>query len=144
MAMFVNSKSKGMGTRHRRRPMSEINVTPMVDVMLVLLVIFMVTAPMLTTGVDVNLPKDQAKKTLAQDNKALTVTVRADGSIHLQERPIELSQLAARLQAIKDVNVDSRIYVRGDSAIHYGRVMEVLGTLHAAGYTKAALVTRPN
>ncbi len=144
MAMFVHQNSKGLGARHRRRPMSEINVTPMVDVMLVLLVIFMVTAPMLTTGVDVNLPKDQAKKTLSQDNKALTVTVRADGSIHLQERAVDLSQLSARLGAIKDVNADSRIYVRGDSAIAYGRVMDVLGTLHAAGYTKAALVTRPN
>lgn len=144
MAMFVHHNSKGLGARHRRRPMSEINVTPMVDVMLVLLVIFMVTAPMLTTGVNVDLPKDKAKKSLAQDNKALTVTVKADGSLYLQENPINLENLIARLEAIKDANAESRIYVRGDSAISYGRVMEVLGTLHAGGYTDAALITRPN
>jgi biopolymer transport protein TolR len=145
MAMFVHQNSKGLGARHRRRPMSDINVTPMVDVMLVLLVIFMVTAPLLTTGVNVDLPAGGRNQLSEPDNRALTISVRADGSVYLMENAVgDLTQLAARLRAIKDVNQDSRIYVRGDTTIDYGRVMEVLGTLHAAGYTKAALVTKPH
>lgn len=142
MAMFVHGNSRGLGARHRRRPMSEINVTPMVDVMLVLLVIFMVAAPMLTTGVELDLPEGSRNALNQPDNKALTISVQADGSVFLSENSVNIEQLAASLAAIKDVNRDSRIYVRGDTNINYGRVMQVLGTLHAAGYTKAALITR--
>ncbi len=144
MAMFVQSGGRGGGGRRsKRRPMSEINVTPMVDVMLVLLIIFMVTAPMLTTGVQVDLPAASAPQLRGQDDKALEISVTADGSIFLQELPVELESLPARLAAIKGANTDSRIYVRGDGAINYGRVMEVLSALHGANYTKAALVTKP-
>lgn len=143
MAMFVQSGGGRGGRRSKRRPMSDINVTPMVDVMLVLLVIFMVTAPLLTTGVQVDLPSAKAPQLREQDNKALEVSVAADGTIYLQERAVELDKLPAMLQAVKGANAESRIYVRGDAAIDYGRVMQVLSTLHEAGYDKAALVTKP-
>lgn len=143
MAMFVHSGSGRSGMRSRRRPMSEINVTPMVDVMLVLLVIFMVTAPLLTTGVNVDLPNSKAPQLREPDNKALTVSVAADGKIYLQETVVELENLPARLTAILGANPEARIYVRGDTSIQYGQVMAVLGTLYSAGFTKAALVTKP-
>jgi biopolymer transport protein TolR len=122
--------------------MSDINVTPMVDVMLVLLIIFMVTAPLLTTGVKIDLPRANAPA-LDQDNQSLTVSVGADGSIYIQDYKTSDADLAATMAAITDVNPDSRIYVRGDAAINYGRVMEVMGILKSAGYTKVALVTQP-
>tara|TARA_B100000315_G_scaffold259435_1_gene315497 strand:+ start:9297 stop:9809 length:513 start_codon:yes stop_codon:yes gene_type:complete len=142
-AAIVRGSSGGRGGRRRRehtRPMSEINVTPMVDVMLVLLVVFMVTAPLLTVGVQVDLPKTQAG--LIQDQvEPLAVTVSASGQIFLQDKEIELSVLAPRLIAITGANPDVRIFVRGDKAIEYGRVMEVMGTLNAAGFNKVALIT---
>jgi len=120
--------------------MSDINVTPMVDVMLVLLVIFMVTAPLLTAGVQVDLPKTQAA-TLAGKDEPLSISVDSQGRIFLQETEVELGALAPRLIAITHNNPDARIFVRGDKAISYGRVMEVMGTVNAAGFTKVALVT---
>ncbi|MEQ8193754.1 MAG: protein TolR [Rhodospirillales bacterium] len=120
--------------------MSEINVTPMVDVMLVLLVIFMVTAPLLTVGVQVELPKTQAKS-LAGKDEPLTVSINKEGKIFLQETEIELAALVPRLQAITGNNPDVRIFVRGDQAIQYGRVMEIMGTVNAAGFRKVALIT---
>jgi biopolymer transport protein TolR len=120
--------------------MADINVTPMVDVMLVLLVVFMVTAPLLTVGVQVDLPKTKAG--LIQDQvEPLAVTVSASGQIFLQDKEIELSALTPRLIAITGANPDIRIFVRGDKAIEYGRVMEVMGTLNAAGFNKVALIT---
>ena len=144
MAMAVDNGGRGgRGGRRRRehtRPISEINVTPMVDVMLVLLVVFMVTAPLLTVGVKVDLPKTKAG--LIQDQvEPLAVTVSASGQIFLQDKEIELSVLAPRLIAITGANPDVRIFVRGDKAIEYGRVMEVMGTLNAAGFNKVALIT---
>ncbi len=144
MAMAVDNGGRGgRGGRRRRehtRPISEINVTPMVDVMLVLLVVFMVTAPLLTVGVQVDLPKTKAG--LIQDQvEPLAVTVSASGQIFLQDKEIELSVLAPRLIAITGANPDVRIFVRGDKAIEYGRVMEVMGTLNAAGFNKVALIT---
>jgi len=144
MAMAVDNTGRGgRGGRRRRertRPMSEINVTPMVDVMLVLLVVFMVTAPLLTVGVQVDLPKTKAG--LLQDQiEPLAVTVSANGQIFLQDKEIELPALAPRLIAITGANPDVRIFVRGDKAIEYGRVMEVMGTLNAAGFNKVALIT---
>jgi biopolymer transport protein TolR len=120
--------------------MAEINVTPMVDVMLVLLVVFMVTAPLLTVGVQVELPKTEAG--LIRDQvEPLAVTVKASGQIFLQDKAIDLAALAPRLIAITGANPDVRIFVRGDKAIEYGRVMEVMGTLNAAGFNKVALIT---
>ncbi len=126
--------------RDRTRPMSEINVTPFVDVMLVLLVIFMVTAPLLTVGVQVDLPKAQASLIKEQD-EPLSVSVNAEGAIYLQDTEIPLDKLAPRLIAITGANPDIRIFVRGDKGINYGRVMEVMGTINAAGFSKVALIT---
>jgi len=122
------------------RPMAEINVTPMVDVMLVLLIIFMVTAPLLTAGVQVDLPKTQAAP-LKGDDTPLSVTVDAHGKIWIQETEVKLEDLAPRLQAITSQKPETRIFVRGDKTIDYGRVMEVMGVLSAAGFPKVALVT---
>jgi biopolymer transport protein TolR len=120
--------------------MSEINVTPFVDVMLVLLIVFMVTAPLLTVGIPVDLPKTQAE-VLTQPDEPLVVTIDRQGGVFLQELPIELVSLVPRLAAITENKNDTRIYVRGDQAINYGRVMEVMGTLTAAGFTQVALIT---
>jgi len=134
----VNGRSRG---RRRTVPMSDINVTPMVDVMLVLLVIFMVTAPLLTVGVQVDLPKTKAKLIHGED-EPLSITVDREGRVYLQETEIELDGLLPRLNAITGNNPDVRIFVRGDASVNYGRVMEVMGTINTAGYTKVALVTR--
>ncbi|MCH8236901.1 MAG: protein TolR [Proteobacteria bacterium] len=133
---------KGSFSRRRHtRPMSEINVTPMVDVMLVLLVIFMVTAPLLTVGVQVNLPKVKAGIIQGQD-EPLAITIDAEGTVYLQETMVDLESLVPRLSAITSNNPDVRIFVRGDAAVNYGRVMEVMGRINAAGYRKVALVTK--
>ena len=125
----------------RRRQMSEINVVPYIDVMLVLLVIFMVTAPLLTVGVQVDLPKTKASLIPGAD-KPLTISVNAEGIIFLQETELELAALAPRLAAITGNNPDVRIFVRGDKAISYGRVMEVMGLINDAGFRKVALIAR--
>ena len=128
------------GTRNRNKPMSEINVTPMVDVMLVLLVIFMVTAPLLTVGVTVDLPKTAASAIPGED-EPLAVSIDGEGRIFLQDTELELDTLVPRLLAITGNNPDVRIFVRGDKHIDYGRVMQVMGTVNAAGFRKVALVT---
>jgi biopolymer transport protein TolR len=125
---------------HRRRPMAEINVTPFVDVMLVLLIVFMVTAPLLTVGVPVDLPKTKAQA-LSQDREPLSVTVRKDGRIYLQNTLVAEDDLVPRLQAIAANGYDQRIFVRGDTAVDYGRVMEVMALISAAGFTHIGLVT---
>ena len=130
----------GVGRRGGRyMPMSEINVTPFVDVMLVLLIVFMVTAPLLTVGVPVDLPKTQASQ-LSDQIEPLVVTVNAEGRLFIQETETEAGQLVPRLQAITQNKPDTRIYVRGDQAINYGRVMEVMGLINSAGFTKVALI----
>ena len=129
--------------RHRRRPvMSEINVTPMVDVMLVLLIIFMVSAPLLTVGVPIDLPQTQAKS-LDQDKEPLTVSVNTKGEVFLQNTEIKIDELVPKLQAITQARggTDERIYVRGDKKVDYGTVMRVMGRLSAAGFRRVALVT---
>ena len=128
--------------RGRGNALSEINVTPFVDVMLVLLVVFMVTAPLLTVGVPVDLPQSQARP-LPSDQKPLEVTVNAQGKIFLQETEISLADLVPKLVAISDNAKDTRIYVRGDEKINYGLVMQVMGTINAAGFSKVALITQP-
>ena len=124
----------------RRRVMAEINVTPMVDVMLVLLIVFMVTAPLLTVGVPVDLPKTKAPA-LGQDREPLSVTIKRDGTIFLQKEPIPQDQLVDRLKALASNGYDQRIFVRGDTQANYGKVMEVMGILAAAGFTHIGLVT---
>jgi len=121
--------------------MSEINVTPMVDVMLVLLIVFMVTAPLLTVGVQIDLPKTKAKILQGQD-EPLAITIDAQGQVYFQDTEIDIEGLVPRLRAITDNNPDVRIFVRGDASVNYGRVMEVMGTVNAAGYKKVALVTQ--
>jgi biopolymer transport protein TolR len=129
--------------RHRRRSvMSEINVTPMVDVMLVLLIIFMVSAPLLTVGVPIDLPQTQAKS-LGQDKEPLTVSVDTAGKVFLQNSEIPIDELVPKLKAITEARggTDERIYVRGDRKVDYGTVMKVMGRLSAAGFHRVALVT---
>jgi biopolymer transport protein TolR len=120
--------------------MSEINVTPMVDVMLVLLIIFMVAAPLLTVGVPVNLPQTKAAP-LNEKTEPLAITIKADGQVYIQDTVVALEELAARLQAITENKPDTRIYVRGDHSLDYGRVMEVMGLITSAGFSKVALIT---
>ena len=138
--------SENGGGRGRRRrgsyvPMSEINVTPMVDVMLVLLVVFMVSAPLMTVGVPVDLPQTDAAQMVGQD-EPMVVSVNAKGEVFLQETKITLEQLVPRLVAITQNKKDTRIFVRGDKAIAYGQVMEVMGTVNLAGFNRVALLTQ--
>jgi biopolymer transport protein TolR len=134
-------RNGGDGDRRQRyKPMSEINVTPMVDVMLVLLVIFMVAAPLLTVGVPVDLPQSQAPA-ITEQKEPLVITVNAEGKLFLQNGALEDDELVPRLQAITKNNPQADIYVRGDRAINYGRVMEVMGMVSAAGFTKVSLIT---
>ncbi len=128
--------------RRRRPPMSQINVTPFVDVMLVLLVIFMITAPLLTVGVEVDLPETDSPP-LAGDDEPLSITIAGDGTTYLQEIEVTLSDLIPKLRAITERRPDVRIFIRGDREIEYGRVMEVMGVLNAAGFNNVALVTEP-
>ena len=138
--MAASLKGNGRaGGRSRYRPLSEINVTPMVDVMLVLLVIFMVTAPLMTSGVDVDLPKTDAKP-LNQDSEPVTVSINAKGQIYLQDSEVMLPDLVSKLQGIAQNNQDRRIFVRGDKAINYGLVVQVMGTITQGGFTKVALL----
>ncbi len=134
--------SQGPGYRQRRRryqAMSEINVTPFVDVMLVLLVVFMITAPLLSVGVPVDLPKTEAASMNTPD-EPLVISIDNKGNVFLQESPIPLENLSARLAAVTGANPDTRIYVRGDKAIDYGKVMEVMGRISVAGYNKVSLL----
>jgi biopolymer transport protein TolR len=129
--------------RHRRKPvMSEINVTPMVDVMLVLLIIFMVSAPLLTVGVPIDLPQTKANS-LDQDKEPLAVSVNDKGQVFLQNTQIDVDELVAKLKAITEAKggFEERIYVRGDRKVDYGTVMRVMGRLSAAGFRRVALVT---
>jgi len=136
--------SAGGGKRRRRRPvMSEINVTPFVDVMLVLLIVFMVSAPLLTVGVPIDLPQSQAKA-LQQDNEPLTISVNVSGQVFLQDKQIELDDLVPKLKAIIDArhgDLNELIYVRGDKKVDYGTMMRVMGRISGAGYHRVALVT---
>jgi biopolymer transport protein TolR len=138
MAVSIQMRDSGR-RRGRRRPMAEINVTPFVDVMLVLLIVFMVTAPLLTVGVPVDLPKTKAQP-LSQDREPLSVTVKTNG-IYLQNTRIAEELLVPKLRAIAQNGYDQRIFVRGDRRVDYGRVMEVMGLLNQAGFTHIGLVT---
>jgi biopolymer transport protein TolR len=144
--MAANVVSAASGGRHRRRRrgvMSEINVTPFVDVMLVLLIVFMVSAPLLTVGVPLDLPQSKAKS-MDQDHEPLTISVNDHGQIFLQNSEISAEELVPKLKAITDARgggFDERVYVRGDKKVDYGTMMRVMGRLSAAGYHRVALVT---
>lgn len=140
MVAAVRRIQTGGRRRSRIRLMAEINVTPFVDVMLVLLIVFMVTAPLLTVGVPVDLPKTKAQA-LSQDREPLSVSVRRDGSIYLQNTRVAEDDLVPRLTAIATNGYDQRIFVRGDRAVDYGHVMEVMALISAAGFTHIGLVT---
>ncbi len=128
--------------RSDREPMSEINVTPFVAVMLVLLIIFMVTAPLLTVGVQVDLPETSAD-TLPEESEPLTLTINSKGEVFIQESKIEFDNLIKKILAVSKNRTDTRIYVRGDKTINYGRVLEVMGKLSGSGFTKVALISEP-
>ena len=126
--------------RRRTRPMSEINVTPFVDVMLVLLIVFMVTAPLLAVGIPVNLPRTQAGN-ISDPEEPLVVSVTAEGQIYVQERAVATEdELIPLLIAITDANPEARIFLRGDQAINYGRVVQVMGAISSAGFSRVSLV----
>ncbi|MAI06735.1 MAG: hypothetical protein CBC47_06415 [Alphaproteobacteria bacterium TMED87] len=141
MVQINHQNTDNSSRRKLYKPMAEINVTPMVDVMLVLLVIFIVAAPLLTTGVEVSLPEAKSPN-LSQDNEALTVSVSKD-FITLQDEQITVSQLGERLRAISENNSEIKVYVRADKSLSYGKVMNVMSEIYKSGVTKAALVTIP-
>ncbi|MHA1600872.1 MAG: protein TolR [Alphaproteobacteria bacterium] len=134
--IFMNGGGRRSGAY---RPMSEINVTPFVDVMLVLLIVFMVTAPLLTVGVPVDLPKTAAKS-IGESEEPLVVSVNVEGAVFIQETQVELENLVPRLQAITENKSDTRIYVRGDKDVNYGRILEVMSNINVAGFTRVALI----
>jgi biopolymer transport protein TolR len=137
---FLSRNGGGSRRRGSYKLLSEINVTPFVDVMLVLLIVFMVTAPLLTVGVPVNLPKTKAKS-IAESEEPLVITVNAEGAVFIQDTEVAIENLVPRLKAITENKADTRIYLRGDKDINYGRVMEVMGTVNIAGFTRVALIT---
>ena len=132
MAFTINRSKK-------KEPMSEINVTPFVDVMLVLLIIFMVTAPLLTVGVQVDLP-ESAADSLPDDQEPLTITINSKGEIFIQEVKVDYDNVIAKILAVSKNRTDTRIYVRGDKTINYGRVLEIMGLLSGSGFTKVCLL----
>ena len=138
----------GRGRRRGRgaggfRPMAEINVTPFVDVMLVLLIVFMVEAPLLTAGVPVDLPNSEAKPIQDQDNKPIEVTFTKDEKIHIGETEVPRERLIALLKAMTEGQQDRRIYIRGDQGVPYGKIMDILGAINGAGFSKVALISQP-
>ena len=134
---------RSRGARRSRGVMAEINVTPMVDVMLVLLVIFMITAPLLSAGVAVDLPKAKAKAISQQDNKPLGITLSTKGEIYLGDSRVTPEKLGSLLQAIAAETTERRVYIKADQKLDYGKVMLVMAAVNNAGFTKIALVTDP-
>lgn len=137
---MAGTLSRDIGRRWK--PRAEINVTPFVDVMLVLLIVFMITAPLLTVGVAVDLPETEARS-LPANEEPLTITIGADGLIYLQETQVEIDTLVPRLQAIAGAGYESRVYIRADESADYGSVMRVMGRISAAGYGNLGLITDP-
>ena len=140
--MGANLNSRGSSRRGGSyRPMAEINVTPFVDIMLVLLIVFMVTAPLLTAGVPIDLPDSEAKAVSDEDNKPLEVTLDKDGNIFVGETEVKRARLVAMLGAMTNNDAERRIYIRADTALDYGQVMKVLGSINGAGFRKVALIS---
>ena len=138
---MINLNSNSVRKKKRYSQISEINVTPFVDVMLVLLIVFMVTAPLLTVGIPVDLPKVKASA-LTDQKDPLEITVKIGGEIYLGESEVDIENLIPRLNAITELNKEARIYVRGDRVVAYGRIMEIMSLVNSAGYIKVALVTQ--
>lgn len=130
-------KSRGI---HKKPPMSDINVTPMVDVMLVLLVIFMVTAPLLTVGVPVELPKTEARE-ITQQTEPLVISIDALGKVFIQDTEVGMGQLVPRLKAISKAKQNNKIFIRGDTSISYGQVLELMALITSSGFDQVALVS---
>ena len=138
---MITSNNLNKRKKQKYTQMSEINVTPFVDVMLVLLIVFMVTAPLLTVGIKVDLPK--VKATALTDIKdPIEITVKLDGEIYIGESKVEVENLIPRLNAITEQNTEARIYIRGDRVVAYGRIMEIMSIINSAGYIKVALITQ--
>jgi len=138
---LITSNNLNERKKQRYTQMSEINVTPFVDVMLVLLIVFMVTAPLLTVGIKVDLPK--VKATALTDIKdPIEITVKLDGQVYIGESKVEVENLIPRLNAITEQNTEARIYIRGDRVVAYGRIMEIMSIINSAGYIKVALITQ--
>jgi len=140
MGMQMSTSGRRRG-RRKLRPLGEINVTPFVDVMLVLLIVFMVTAPLLTVGVPVDLPETKASQ-ISDDQAPLLISVQADGKIALQNRIIEADELIPRLEAVARAKPETRIFVRGDKNVSYGEVMSVMGLVQESGFSRVALITK--
>ncbi len=143
--MGASLNANGGGGRNRPgrvQPMAEINVTPFVDVMLVLLIVFMVAAPLLTVGVAVDLPETAAQP-IADQGEPLTVTVNGDGVIFVQDTEVNFEEIVPRLEAIATAGYDQRIYIRGDQTRSYGELMQVMGRINAAGFRRIGLVADP-
>ncbi|TLP43027.1 MULTISPECIES: protein TolR [Cohaesibacter] len=134
------SRRRGARRAMRHRPVAEINVTPLVDVMLVLLIIFMVAAPMMTVGVPLDLPESSAKP-LSSQTEPLTLSIRKDGSLFLQDQPVEFASLVQTLLAVAENGYEERIFVRADREIDYGSIMKVMGAMNRAGFKKIGLVS---
>ena len=140
MGMQMSSSGRRRG-RRKLRPMGEINVTPFVDVMLVLLIVFMVTAPLLTVGVPVDLPETKASQ-ISDDQAPLLISIQSDGKIALQNRVIDADELIPRLEAVARAKPETRIFVRGDKNVSYGEVMGVMGLVQESGFSRVALITK--
>lgn len=148
MGASLSNNSRGGRGRGRRsgggfKPMTEINVTPMVDVMLVLLIVFMVAAPLLTAGVPIDLPNSKAKPIQNEDNKPIEITVDRDGNVFLGESAVQEENLLSVLTPMMEGQEERRIYIRADETLDYGRVMSVLGLINSAGFSHVALITKP-
>ena len=140
MGVQLGSSTQQRG-RRKLRPMGEINVTPFVDVMLVLLIVFMVTAPLLTVGVPVDLPKTKASQ-ISDDQTPMVISIKPDGEIALQNRIIAVDELIPRLEAVARAKPETRIFVRGDKNVSYGEVMAIMGRVQEAGFSRVALITK--
>ncbi len=147
--MGMNMQSRGAsgggrgGMRRAYRPMSDINVTPFIDVMLVLLIVFMVTAPLLSAGIPVDLPKSEAAAMSEKDEKPLEVAVNKSGDIYIGETKVTRDALLVKLSAITGNDMERRVFIKADQGLSYGKVMEILGAINKAGYKKVALITQP-
>ncbi len=140
-SMATKTKGRGRRTGGSYRPMSEINVTPFVDVMLVLLIVFMVAAPLLTAGVPIDLPDSQAKPIQDEDNKPIEISVSNDDKVYIGETEVTMERLIPLLSAMTEGQADRRIYIRADQGLAYGRVMGVIGAVSGAGFNKVALIS---
>lgn len=139
--LSTKTRSRGRRTGGIYRPMAEINVTPFVDVMLVLLIVFMVAAPLLTSGVAVDLPQSEAKSIPDEDNKPIEITLSKDGKLYIGDSEMRADRLKFQLEAMTEGQSDRRIYIRADQGLEYGKVMQIIGSINAAGFSKVALIS---